>query len=64
MHLAQESIDVFDLAQHAGRDDEVDRVGAEERKVGRVAFVPLDRTSAADASCGRARAARPTGRWR
>ena len=42
VHLAEQPVEVLDLAEHAGREREVDRVGAQEREVGRVALVPLD----------------------
>jgi hypothetical protein len=42
VYLTEEPVDVFDLVQDPGREREVDRVGAEECEVGRVAFVPLD----------------------
>ena len=40
--LAEQPVEVLDLVHDAGRQREVDRVGAEEREVGGVALVPLD----------------------
>ncbi len=42
VHLTEQAVEVLDLVDHAGGEREIDRVGAEEREVGRVALVPLD----------------------
>ena len=42
VHLTEQAVEVFDLGEHAGREGEVDRVGAQEREIGGVALVPLD----------------------
>ena len=42
MHLTKEAIEVLDFVHEGGGQREIDRVGAQEGQVGRVALVPLD----------------------
>ena len=42
MHLAEHPVEILDVAEGVGREDQVDRVGPQEGQVGEVAVAELD----------------------